>query len=61
MGTPGNDAGGYFFRGPNAGNTVITFIHSRDNATWQSIDAADAIPNNTGIYFQGTISYLTDS
>ena len=61
MGTPGNDAGGYFFRGPNAGNTVITFLHSRDNATWQSIDAADAIPNNTGIYFQGTISYLTDS
>ena len=61
MGTPGNDSGGYFFRGAIAGNTVITFIHSRDNATWQSVDAADAIPNNTAIYWQGTITYLTDS
>ena len=60
MGTPGN-SGDYFFRGANAGNTVITFLHSRDNASWQSINAADAIPNNTAIYWEGTITYLTDS
>ena len=60
MGVPG-DVDGYYLRGSTAGNTVITFLQPRDGQSWLSIDAADSVPNATSIYFQGSLTYATDS
>ena len=60
MGLPGN-TNYYYLRGDTAGNTVITFNSPSDNAAWAAVDAADAVPNSTSIYFKGTLTYATDS
>ena len=60
MGVPDN-INGYYLRGDTAGNTLIIFYNARDNTSWAAIDAADAVPNSTSIYFKGSLSYATDS